>query len=154
MRRWRAFMGLSGLERRWLVQALFLLPLTAWAIRWVGLRRLQSLLEGVTPSRFFPGAGLDRPTDWTRRAARMVEIAAARGPYCATCLHRSVVLWCLLRRHGVDSELRIGIRKQAGGLDAHAWVEHAGVALNERPPVAERYRPFRLAFPAPKPNRS
>jgi hypothetical protein len=46
-------------------------------------------------------------------------------------LIESLVLWWLLRRQGFDGDLRIGVRKHAGQLQAHAWVEHRGQALND-----------------------
>ncbi len=37
----------------------------------------------------------------------------------------------VLHRHGIPAELRFGARKESAGLEAHAWVEHLGVPLNE-----------------------
>jgi hypothetical protein len=61
----------------------------------------------------------------------MVRVAATHGPFRATCLPRSVVLWALLRRHGVDAELKLGVRRGDRGFEAHAWVELEGVALDQ-----------------------
>jgi hypothetical protein len=63
----------------------------------------------------------------------MVRLAAVYGPYHATCLPRAVVVWALLRRQSIDGELTIGVRKAADDLEAHAWVELDGVALEQRP---------------------
>jgi hypothetical protein len=48
----------------------------------------------------------------------------------------------LLRRAGEASELRLGVRKVDGRLDAHAWIEHQGAALMEAGDVRERFAPF------------
>jgi hypothetical protein len=77
-----------------------------------------------------------------RGVARIVRVAAAHGPYRANCLQQSVTLWWLLRRRGVAGDLRIGTRKGAQGLEAHAWIEVCGRALNESPDVHVRYQPF------------
>ncbi len=58
-----------------------------------------------------------------------MAIAASHGPYRATCLRQSLALWLLLRRRGIPAELRIGVRKEGGDLQAHAWVEHQGATL-------------------------
>jgi hypothetical protein len=74
--------------------------------------------------------------------ARLVDAAARRGPYSATCLPRSLTLWWLLRRRGIDSYLRIGVRKAAGRIEAHAWVELRGLVLNDQGDVSQRFAPF------------
>jgi hypothetical protein len=59
-----------------------------------------------------------------------------------TCLVRSLTLWAILRRRGVESELRIGIRKMADVTEGHAWIELAGNPINEAPTVASTYVVF------------
>ncbi len=61
----------------------------------------------------------------------MVQAAARHGVYSATCLPQSLTLWWLLRRQGIKSDLRFGARKEAGLMEAHAWVELSGIPLNE-----------------------
>ena len=74
--------------------------------------------------------------------ARIVKIAAEKGTYQARCLQQTLVLWCLLRRNNLESEIRFGARKQAGELQAHAWVEVGGVALNEESDVCMHFSPL------------
>jgi hypothetical protein len=49
-------------------------------------------------------------------------------------LQRSLVLNYWLRREGLPSELRIGVRKDGDALKAHAWVELGRHVVND--PVA------------------
>lgn len=58
------------------------------------------------------------------------------------CLTRSLCLQWLLRRHGIDTELRLGVKLDEGQLHAHAWVEMGGHPVNDREDVAERFLPF------------
>ncbi|MGB5136192.1 MAG: lasso peptide biosynthesis B2 protein [Prochlorococcaceae cyanobacterium] len=58
------------------------------------------------------------------------------------CLTRAVYLQWLLRRRGVQADLRLGVQLVHGQLRAHAWVEAAGHPLNDSDDVAERYLPF------------
>lgn len=53
------------------------------------------------------------------------------------CLHRSSVVTCMLRRHGIDAELVIASRRLP--FQAHAWVEVEGRVVNDRPDVQETY---------------
>ncbi len=75
----------------------------------------------------------------------MVQAAARRGAYRATCLPQSLTLWWLLKRQGIEGDLRFGARKEAGRMEAHAWVEINGIPLNETLDVDQRFKPFESA---------
>ncbi len=147
MANWRRVWRLAWAERWLLVQALFLLPLTALALWVVGFRRWQALLSRLAPVR-----GVSASKDMAaliregRSMARLVDAAARHGPYPAACLQRSLTLWWLLRRRGIDSYLRIGVRKEAGRLEAHAWVELRGWVLNDDSDVRTRFAAFDRRF--------
>lgn len=49
-------------------------------------------------------------------------------PLDATCLARSLALSAILARRGIDSQLVIGVKTDAG-FAAHAWVERDGWPL-------------------------
>ena len=72
----------------------------------------------------------------------MVRLAANHGAYRANCLKQSLVIWWLLQRYGIESTLRIGVRKEAAVLEAHAWVECFGQPLNDGPDIQQRFFPF------------
>jgi hypothetical protein len=136
---WRKFLGLSPAERRLFLAAALLLPAVAVALRLVGLRRCQAAL-----ARLAPGGRRAVPPGRAADAARMVLAASRHAPCRADCLRRSLVLWWLLRRAGLPGELRLGVRKQDGQLEAHAWVELGGRPLE----VWADERPF-VPFAAP-----
>jgi hypothetical protein len=52
----------------------------------------------------------------------------------------------LLRRRGIAGDLRIGVRKEAGRFEAHAWVELGGRVLNDNEDVGERFAAFGRAI--------
>ena len=106
------------------------------------------LLRGVA-SGSLPGYVPVQPMNPTSKTkgkavsiARAVKLAANHGPYRANCLKQSLVIWWLLQRHGVESTLRIGVRKNAAVLEAHAWVECLGQPLNDVPDIHQRFSPF------------
>lgn len=151
MCRWHKLRRLSWSECWLLLQALGLLPLTALAVRFLGFRRCHLALASLLPAgERQPNHGADATLlPQAQATARMVRAAARHGFYRAHCLPQSLSLWLLLRRQGVASELRIGVRKNAGRLEAHAWVELCGVALDD--PMNSRlpYAPFaRSILPA------
>ena len=52
------------------------------------------------------------------------------------------MLWWWLRRYGMASDLRIGVRFEGNELAAHAWVEKNGIPVNDRPDVASCFAAF------------
>lgn len=121
--------------------ALVLLPIFALLIRAVGLGRLQRILLRLSPAKTVSAWSIGK----LRRSAGIVD-SAARNGFChffpANCLTRSLTLWWLLRRQGIVSDLRIGVRKTDGEFQAHAWLEHQGQALNDAEDVGASYSPF------------
>jgi hypothetical protein len=133
--------SLSKSDRALVIRAMFLLPVVATSLKTVGLRRTQSWLARNSP------APMDPPTEQTRanvrRAAQMMAVACRRHPLRSSCLPRTIVLWTLLRRGGIDSDVRIGVRCDTeGAAKAHAWLEWNGEVLNDAPDVAGQYLPF------------
>ena len=145
MSSFRKLRRLSANERRLLTQALVLLPLTFCGVYVLGVSRWQRILTrlasfGTTSSR--DSLRDVAASEQVSEVARAVKIAAERGLFQANCLQQTLVLWCLLRRNHIDSELRFGARKQEGQVQAHAWVELNGVALNEASDVCLHFPPL------------
>jgi len=53
-----------------------------------------------------------------------------------------MVLWSLLCRWGIDSDLRIGVGNKAGDFAAHAWVEHRGRILGSDTELSQQFAVF------------
>ena len=137
-RLWK-FRSLTWPQRRVFLQALFWLPATRLLLNTIGYRRCLKLLRRLSrkaPAR--PGPTAD-PTDYGRQVAALVNIAALRGVHRANCLPRSLVLYYLLRRQGIEAELRIGVQRESDIFAAHAWIELQGVPLNDRADVGDRF---------------
>mgnify|MGYP000057409539 CR=1 FL=1 len=135
---WRKLQKLSLSELNLLVRSLLLLPLTAVCIKLFGFRRLYAAI--AFPKQKWYNLELIKKDIYV--IARMVSLASNRGLYRPNCLQKSLVLWWLLRCQGIESDLRIGVRKQDGSLEAHAWVEYEGDVLNDSSDVEQRFAPF------------
>jgi hypothetical protein len=70
------------------------------------------------------------------RSAGWINAAARYPRPWARCLQRSLALCLLLERRGFNTQLKIGVRKSGGDLEAHAWVEYFGKVLNDSQDVA------------------
>jgi hypothetical protein len=129
LQRVRRYLALPQADRRLFIRAFIGLVLVDLKLRTSGSQRLISpaeLAEQRPPRQ--------SSTEFLQQAecyARWLEIAARHHVVRAQCLHRSLVLHRWLRREGLPSELRIGVRKEDGALKAHAWVELGGEVVRE-----------------------
>jgi Transglutaminase-like superfamily len=141
--KWRRFRNRPPDDRMSILRAALILPLTEIGLRLFGFRRWKELIE-----KFFlrPPHPKSLPVDAQRetalRAVRAVRSVELHGPTTPNCLERSLTLWWLLRRDGVEAELHIGARKQGAQFEAHAWVELRGQVLNDGPEVHQHYARF------------
>jgi hypothetical protein len=142
----RAVAALSARERRLLAQAVVVLPITGLLVKRAGYRRLHDTLSRVVPVAPIPADPLGEATT----ISRLVSLAADRGPLPATCLSRSLALWLLLRRHGVEADVCLGLRGGGAQPHGHAWVEYQGRPLNETVDVRNRFLVMNANAPGPK----
>jgi hypothetical protein len=138
--KWQKFQRLSLSEKWMLFVAMIVLPVTATGIRLFGIKRWKAFLARLSPFR------ANRVMENTERAqniAWLVTVAAWNGPYRANCLQRSLTLWWLLRRRGIESDLKIGMQAENGEVRGHAWIEYGGIVLNDSEDVGDHYHTFK-----------
>ena len=124
----RGWLMLTGSQRVGLVAIMFALIPIAAALRLFGYRRTRRWLERHAPNA---GSRCASPDDLAaaQGLARLASIAGRHSLIEVTCLRQSLLVFWLLRRRGLNAEIKLGVRKQDGTLDAHAWVELDGLAL-------------------------
>ncbi len=99
----------------------------------------------------------DRPLGGSDRAlatsmAEAVSLVAGRKVVGALCLGRSLLLWYLLRRRGMDAELVVGAKAPVDETwMAHAWVELDSQPVNDDADVRDHYGSFDLELPRLRP---
>src|SRR5687767_12643808 len=139
---------LSWRERGLLFQSVMLLPVIHAGLLLLGFYRLRRVMEKLIPLK-----PIHTPVSETeilqrgREIARIVSIAAQHGLYKGTCLRRSLLVCWFLRRKGIQSEIRFGVRMFNRKLEAHAWVEYNGVVVNDSASVHENYQALNDVFP-------
>ena len=158
MRPLKIFLLLSWQDKTAFCRAWLTLAAARLGIRFLGLSRTLALLSPLDVGRHPYAAdsstqnvGKGLPTyippsnqfvGRHYRATLWLPIATRYLPGETKCLPRSIALLALLRRGGIECELRIGIGKTDPALEAHAWVEINGVPVNETSDVAQRYSAF------------
>lgn len=144
--RLRRFSALPPSSKAVFLQATLLLPVTSLSLRLRGFRATQKWLEGHLPREVGDRTPVQHPHYDVSVVVRMVLAAAHHSPISTTCLERSLVLWWLLGRRNIASQLRIGVRKTGEKFEAHAWVECDGAAIAEPEASHLHYAPFAKEF--------
>jgi Transglutaminase-like superfamily len=141
----RRFSALERPARLLFVRALAMLPLVSLSLRLRGFQPTRTALQR-TLSPSIAQMGADSAGQRVSLTAHMVQAADRHGLVHTSCLAKSLTLWWLLGEQGITSRLRIGIRKENGKLEAHAWVEREGIALNEPEEHHRHYAAFDAAL--------
>ena len=143
LQRYRA---LDEESRRLFRRAAMLLPMIRASLRVRGYNKtfssLQARVNPIAPAQ-------NGDAEQLRKTSRMVRAAVHHSLLHFTCLEESLGLWYLLRRQGIAPQLRIGVRKENGKFEAHAWVEHGGEALNQPEAAHLHYAAFEKEFSEP-----
>jgi hypothetical protein len=141
--KWRRFRIRSPEDRTLILRVALILPLTKIGLRLLGFRRWKELIEKFSmPAHLPQSLPDDLQCKTALRVVRAVRSAELHGPTNPNCLERSMTLWWILRRDGIEGELHIGARKEGGRLEAHAWVELNGRVLNDVTEVHRHYARF------------
>ena len=95
--------------------------------RWLSNNRAAADLEPITD---WEQARVDRAVSWTARAGRYPV------PW-ARCLQSSLAALLWLESLGIRTTLRLGVRRDGDGIDAHAWLQYKGQVVNDVSSVGE-----------------
>lgn len=132
--RLRSFAGFPPGEQWLALRALGALALVRLALWLLPFGRLRALID--RQSAMLPVA----PDPAIARAVRRAVDRAARSIPGSACLAQALTAALLLRRHGQAVRVSIGVAPDGTPLDAHAWVESAGVLVTGDREDLGRYR--------------
>lgn len=138
----RSLRRMSADQRGLIVEA-FVLPILIFVgFRVAGVSRTQRYLR-----RWAMSGSPDNEASRSSPETQAVILSAQRAQSLVkrlaglegSCLQRSLTLWTLLLKRGVCADLKVGYRSQYGAIEAHAWLEHQGLLINESLAVASTY---------------
>ncbi len=144
--RFRRFSALDSEARKLFFRAAAWLAFVVMSLRTRGYKKTQAWLQKRLESRNATALDAGSIGELVHKTCRMVRAAQRHGLTRSTCLEESLALWYLLGRQNISSRIRIGVRKQAGKFEAHAWVEYGGEALNQSEELHRHYAPFESEF--------
>ena len=134
--------ALSFDESQVLLSSVVMLPLIAVSLKAKGYKWTQAFLADHLPDRSLSTHSEDTQLKEAQQLARIVTIASSNSAYKASCLKKSLLIWWLLARRGIKTELRIGVNNSSGDFKAHAWVEYRGEVLAEQADMGEQFSAF------------
>ena len=124
------FFRLSVTEQRLLLQATILLAtirLGLFTLPFASLRSMLARLAATGNRRDDQG---QPASDGVERTVWAVETVGRHFPAIGTCLTQALAAHVMLARRGHQSNLRIGVARNADGkFEAHAWLEKDNVML-------------------------
>ena len=124
----RQWLALPPRERRMLLLLSQLQPAISLALRLRGYRRTQDWLE-MHSRHPGPRVATTQALRYAERIAELASIAGRRGPVATTCLRQALAVYWVLRRRGLQPQVRFGVDRIGATADMHAWVELEGVPL-------------------------
>jgi hypothetical protein len=139
LRQLRTFFGLCPDDRAIVAETLCLPLAIRLGFAFAGVPRTRRALDRWAESRAVP---VQDPLAVVRSAVRLQSIVNRTTHSGGTCLVRSLTLRGILKRRGLDAQLRIGVRKSAAAMEGHAWLEISGAPINEDPAVTSTYVVF------------
>ena len=132
--RLRSFAGLPAPERWFVLRALGTLALVRVALRLLPFGTLRTLVDRLAK------APIAAPDASVARAVRRAVDRAARTIPGSVCLAQALTAELLVRRAGQGARVSIGVAPNGKPLDAHAWVESAGIVVAGEIEDLGRYR--------------
>jgi len=142
-RRWQTLRQLTSRQWRVVAASAWLVPAIRLALAVWGFGQSADVL-----AKYSTGVARRAAPDELQAVAYAVGLVAGRRVVGAQCLCRSMALWFLLRRRGVDAELVVGaLPAGSGPLQAHAWVEVEGQPVGDAPDVRQQFGSFGLSLP-------
>ena len=145
---WVDFWQLERWERKFFLQAIILIPVISFALRFVSFKRiylsLSRLSSHVKPIKDLNENDASAYQKEVETITNLVSKAVWRWIYPSTCLPRSLTLFWCLRRAGFQAEFYIGVKKSEQVIEAHAWIEYLGKVLNDDPDIRKQFAPFEV----------
>lgn len=138
-RRLRRLAELSPRDGLLLCQLVACSVAAAIGLRLVPLPQLTGFLARCAGHRRLRHLPLSHAGYEVQRLAELADMAARVAGGDRRCLLRSLLLFWLLKARREPVTLRLGIRKEAGALRGHAWIETRGRVMGNGADPSARY---------------
>lgn len=142
MRLLNKYLSLAPADRVLVAQAFVLVSTVRAGLAVIPYRTVYGVLLQTSHNRGGDLSELER-AQYRRRVVRAVRAVARKLLGNKPCLPQALAAQWFLRRAGVESTLRIGVRKgENEELLAHAWLEHDSSVIIGGGSSPHQYRPL------------
>jgi hypothetical protein len=142
MSKWKKLQSLPLRDRLKLVWYSFLLLLIHLGLQGFGYLKVYTFLANHPERRDLRTGGAENALAEARHCASLVSIAARYGFIRVTCLRQALLVFWLLRHQGIQTQLRVGVRRQGESIIAHAWVKYGEDVISEGSQVEKNFTAF------------
>lgn len=138
LKAFKQFRSMPWADRKLFVRFAFIVPLIQISLKIAGFNQIVNFLHRFTKNT----VAIPNQANEVERHRRLLFLFYEKFPFAGKCLARSIALWFLLKRMGIETDLRFGMKKENGKLLAHSWVEYKGKPLTLDPEVQLHYKTF------------
>ncbi len=114
------------------------------ALRWKSFDSLSESQFLIPSKKVVKSASLD----FGQHVYKLLGWAAQVHIFPMTCLEKSLALNWMLKRRGIQTQVKIGAQKVSAGIAAHAWVEMNDQVVGEAESVASNFKVLKPTFPS------
>ncbi len=144
IKRLKQFQKLSINEKKVLCLSMLSLPIIAVLLHTLGFNKTKSFLSRFIPVETSLRVPQKEEMLEIYSIANSIHIASRHNIYKANCLKQALLLWFVLGRKSIYSEIKIGIQKEdESTFGAHAWVECNGEPLIDSQDTIENFSTFK-----------
>jgi hypothetical protein len=118
------YLQLSPRDRWLLIYYVIMLIVVDLGLRFFGFQKMTSILSTQASKKMIQQQQTVEEVEEVRHTASLVEIVANRGFFRATCLRQALLVYYLLLKKGIKTELRIGISNKTKSFKSHAWIKY------------------------------
>ncbi len=122
-----------------LSQLVLFASLVRLALPFVALRRMAQFFSWAANQRLLHHLPIFQHYYEMERLTRFADLAARVIRSDGPCLLRSVLLFWLLKVRGGQPQLLIGVNKDNGNLNSHAWIELKGKTIGDETAMVRRF---------------
>ena len=141
--RFKQLKQLSLLQWWIILVALLSLPMIALSLSLSGFKQTKNRMSRFIPTSMNNISAREQDLSRAKLISCAVAIAGNHCIYHANCLKQSLLLWWLLARRGIPTELKLGAPNlPQETFSAHAWVEYNGEALDDFSDLHHQYLVF------------
>lgn len=135
----RTILELPNSHKLIFIKISLLVPLVEFGIKTIKFKRTLSVLKFCLNEN---PPNSENELKIVHRYKNYLYLYHKQVPFLGKCLARCLTLWFFLKRQGIETELKFGMKKENGKLLAHSWIEYKGKRIVSESELDEHYIPF------------